>query len=131
MDFDDFTGQVQHRARLSDTAQALQATRSTLSTLAERLDEGAATNVAGQLPREVKDYLTGHGAAQQFGLDEFYERVAQKEGVERPEAVHHARAVLSVVDEAAPGVLAKERQQLTGDFDRLFDDIAEFRATYS
>ena len=41
MDLDEFLGHVQHRAQLASTGQALNATRSTLQVLGQRLAGGA------------------------------------------------------------------------------------------
>lgn len=131
MTFDEFTGQVQHRARLSNTEDVLRATRATLTVLRERLAGGAPENLGGQLPKEIREYLSGPGGGEPFDLDEFYRRVTEVEGVDAPDAVHHARAVLSVVDEATSGMLGKEKDQLGDDFNRLLSDVEDFRRTYS
>ncbi len=51
MEHDEFIGQAQHRARLASRGEAERATRATLETLAERISDGAAQNLAAQLPR--------------------------------------------------------------------------------
>ena len=53
MKYDEFIGQVRHRARLSSHAEAERATRATLETLAERLAGGEAHDLAAQLPPEL------------------------------------------------------------------------------
>lgn len=50
MDHDRFIGQMEDRARLDSRRSAERATRATLETLGERLDAGAAGNLAAQLP---------------------------------------------------------------------------------
>ena len=50
MDHDSFIGEVQNRAELASRGEALSATRATLETLGERIEEGQATNLAAQLP---------------------------------------------------------------------------------
>ena len=57
MEHDEFIGQVQARARLDSRGAAEQATRATLETLGERLSEGAAENLAAQLPHEIGEHL--------------------------------------------------------------------------
>ena len=56
MEHDEFIGQVQHRARLGSRGDAERATRATLETLAERIADGAANNLAAQLPNEIGEH---------------------------------------------------------------------------
>jgi uncharacterized protein (DUF2267 family) len=124
MKHDEFIGQVQHRARLSSRGEAERATRVTLETLAERLAGGEAKDLAAQLPRELGEHLRGgwSGIGERFSLDEFFRRVSVREGVELPEAVFHARAVLAVLSEAvSQGEMNDVRAQLPAEFDQLFE----------
>ncbi len=127
MQFDQFIGQVQHRARLAATDEAIRATRTTLQTLAERLTEGEADDLAAQLPQEIGRYLQEvENHAERFSLDDFFRRVSEREGVELPDAVHHARAVISVLNEAVTqGELRDVRAQLPDEFDPLFEAGSE------
>lgn len=127
MEHDEFIGQVQHRARLASRGEAERATRATLETLAERITDGAAQNLAAQLPREIGEHLRRKapaqaGSGEQFSSGDFIERVTDREGVDEPDAAFHARVVLEVLDEATTGgLMAKVREQLPGEFDRLFE----------
>ena len=51
MQYDQFIGEVQNRARLPSEGEAIAAVRATLQTLAERLAGGATDNLAAQLPK--------------------------------------------------------------------------------
>ena len=54
-------------------------------------------------------------------MEEFYRRVAQKEGVSNDEAVRHARAVATVVHTAVTeGELDDIRSQLSDGYKELF-----------
>ena len=54
-------------------------------------------------------------------MEEFYERVAQREGVGKDEAVRHARAVATVVQTAVSGgELDDVRSQLGDGYKELF-----------
>lgn len=127
MKHDEFIGQVQHRARLGSRGEAERATRATLETLAERIADGAARNLAGQLPSEIGEHLRRHapeeaGTGEQFALDDFLERVTEREGFDKPAAAFHARVVLEVADEATTGsLMTKVREQFPAEFDRLFE----------
>jgi uncharacterized protein (DUF2267 family) len=124
MDYHEFIGQVQHRAQLPTFEDAVKATRVTLETLAERLSGGAPSNLAAQLPQEIGLYLlgTGSGSGHRMSLGEFDELIAVREGEDLPKASFHARAVMSVVQDAvSPGEFVKVRAQLPVDYAPLFN----------
>lgn len=121
MRYDEFVGQVQHRARLGTEGEAVRAIHATLETLGERLYGGEAHNLAAQLPQEIGAYLEQPTINESFDLDEFFNRVSMREGVDLPVAVYHARVVMEVLGEAvSPGILDKVRDQLPGEYDKLF-----------
>ena len=79
------------------------------------------SNLAAQLPPEVAPYVEGEGGREAFSVEEFYERVAHKEGVGQDEAVRHARAVATVVQTAVTGgELEDVHSQLGGEYEKLF-----------
>lgn len=121
MRFEQFVGQVQHRARLGTEGEAVRAVRATLETLGERLFGGEADNLAAQLPQEVGHYLREPAASESFDLDEFFRRVSEREGEDLPEAAYHARVVIEVLREAvSPGLIDKVLDQLPEEYDKLF-----------
>lgn len=128
MQHDEFIGQVQSRARLASRGEAEAATRATLETLGERVPETVASKLASQLPQELGGHLQrtitlgGAGTGERFGLEEFTDRVAQREIAERPDAVFHSRVVLEVLDEATQGTIRdKVRDMLPEEFHPLLD----------
>lgn len=100
MKFDEFTGTVQNRLELPGNAETLRAVRATLYTLGERLPEGNANDLAASLPMEIKWYMTGavceHG--QRFDWQEYLTRVSEITGADRPDAAHHARVIIDLVE---------------------------------
>ena len=123
MKYDEFIGQVEHRARLSSRAEAERATRATLETLAERLAGGEAHDLASQLPRELAQalQLPDAGIGAKLTLDEFFELVSAREGVDLPDAAFHARVVIGVLTEAvSQGEIKDVRVQLPASFAQLF-----------
>jgi len=55
-------------------------------------------------------------------LNELFDRVTDRDGVDRPDAAYRSRVVLEVVDEATSGtVLPRVRAQLSAGHDPLFD----------
>lgn len=104
MNFDEFTGQVQHRLELPGTGEAVRATRATLMTLGQRLPEGNAEDLAASLPIEIKWYMTGavqeHG--QRFDWQEFVNRVSEIEGADPADAAYHGRVIVDLVHSTVP-----------------------------
>jgi uncharacterized protein (DUF2267 family) len=117
MNFDEFTGEVQHRLELPGTGETVRAIRATLSTLGSRIPEGAAEDLAASLPMEIKWYMTGavHEHGQHFDWSEFVERVSDIETVDPPEAAYHARVIVDLVHTLVPG----------SDFQQLRDQLPE------
>ncbi len=126
MRYDEFIEQVQTRGYMEDRYEAQRATRATLRTLAERLDERGAHDLAEQLPSELAEYLehVQAGAGEPFSLDEFFERVNERDGsVDLPKAVYHARVVMEVLQFAVGQDEVDDivRSQLPTEFDPLFE----------
>ena len=122
MNYDEFVGQVQHRAHLADGGQAMRAIHATLETLNERLVGGEADDLAAQLPTEIGSYLREPVLQEKFGFHEFFERVAVREEVPISDAAFHASAVVSVLCNAVSrGEMEDVRSQLPKEYDRLFE----------
>ena len=121
MNFDEFTGEIQHRLELPDTGRTVRAIRATLMTLGQRIPEGNAEDFAANLPLEIKWYMTGavHEHGQRFDWQEFVGRVSEieGEGVDVPEAAYHARVIVDLVETQVP----------PSDFRQLRDQLPESR----
>ena len=116
-----FIAEVKNLAELDTNEDAQKATRATLETLKERLAGNEPSNLAAQLPPEIAPYVEGDGGREAFSLEEFYDRVAQKQGVDHDEAVRHARPVATVVQTSVTGgELDDVRSQLGDDYEELF-----------
>lgn len=104
MNFDEFTGQVQHRLELPGTGETVRAIRATLMTLGRRIPEGQAEDLAGSLPMEIRWYVTGapeeHG--ERFDWREFVQRVSEITGEEPPDAAYQAQVVVDLVASQVP-----------------------------
>ena len=124
MRYDEFIGQVQHRAGLGSHAEAERATRATLETLAERLAGGEAHDLAAQLSPELARSLEAPdaGIGAKLTLDEFFELVSEREGVDLEDSTLHARVVIGVLTEAVSlGEIQDVRVQLPAAFAQLFN----------
>jgi len=128
MNFDEFTGELQHRLEFSDIGETVRAIRATLSTLGQRIPEGNAADLAASLPMEIKWYLTGpvdeHG--QRFDWREFVARVSEIEGTDRSDAAYHAQVVVDFVETQVPASDFRQlRDQLPADenWGKLFEVV--------
>jgi uncharacterized protein (DUF2267 family) len=121
MNFDEFTGQIQHRLELPGTGETVRAIRATLMTLGQRIPAGAAEDLAASLPMEIRWYMTGavHEHGQRFDWKEFVSRVSdiEGEGVDPSEATYHARVIIDLVRTQVP----------PSDFQQLRDQLPESR----
>jgi uncharacterized protein (DUF2267 family) len=118
---DQFIAEVRNLAELANNEEAEKAISATLETLRERLAGNEPSDLAAQLPPEVGSYVEGSGSGESFSVEEFYDRVGQREGVGRDEAVRHARAVATVVQTAVTGGEVDDlRSQLGDEYEELF-----------
>ena len=118
---DEFIAEVRNLAELGNNEEAERAIRATLEMLKERLAGNEPSNLAAQLPPEIARCVDGDGGGESFSVDEFYDRVAQKEGVDHDEGVKHARAVATVVQTAVTGGEVDDvRSQLGNEYEELF-----------
>jgi uncharacterized protein (DUF2267 family) len=78
------------RVRREDAERAI---RTTLRTLAERIDPGEARDLAEELPQELAPWVATAGPAERFDVDEFVRRIAERDGVDQPTAERRAEAV--------------------------------------
>lgn len=121
MDFDEFTGETQHRLELAGTGEAVRAIRATLMTLGQRIPEGNSEDLAASLPMEIGWYLTGavddHG--RRFDWQEFVSRVSDIENTDPADAAYHARVIVDLVRSQVP----------QSDFQQLRDQLPESEDT--
>lgn len=123
MKYDEFIKHVQTIAQLDSRQAAEQATRATLETVAERIVGNEASQLAAQLPQELGQCLRGHEGenGHPFSLQEFYQRVCQKAGLEPVAAAVQARAVFTVLNQAVtPGEFADVKANFSDDYSELF-----------
>lgn len=131
MTYDQFLGQVQHRARLASRGEAERVSQAVLETLGARLAGGEPKDLASQLPPELGRYLLGPtaGMAARLQTGDIYALVSDLEGVDIPTAAHHVRAVASVLREAvSPGEWRDVLAQLPPELDRLLDSGSDGEA---
>lgn len=113
--------------RIGGAAEAENATRAVLQTLADHLAGNAPAKLAAQLPEEIGAFITEHKSdpsadGEGFGVDEFVKRTATRGGAKDSEtAKSHAVAVLAVMRQAiSGGEYDKMRGTLPAEYDALF-----------
>jgi uncharacterized protein (DUF2267 family) len=126
MPVEPFIARVADRAGIDEGAAA-KAAAAVLETLAERISGGEVEDLLQHLPPELHEPLRrgdalSDGAARRMSLDQFVERIAEREGVSLVVAHEHARAVFATLREALPD---KEWRDVLA---QLPDDYAALRA---
>jgi uncharacterized protein (DUF2267 family) len=122
MTYEEFRATVADRAGLPED-QVEPLIRATLSTLADRVSSGEADDVASQLPRQLKEWMTpGTPWAEPLDLETFLRQVARRAGISEEEARKGARAVLTTVRQAiSEGEFRDLMSQLPREFEELVD----------
>lgn len=121
MKYDEIINHIRQRAGLDDRDEATRAATATLEVLGQRLAGKEPSNLAAQLPAELKEPLTRQeGTAEDFNTDEFIRRVAQHGGGVTPEqTIHNVRAVFATLTEfVSTGELDDLRSQLPPDYQK-------------
>ena len=123
MQYQEFLNKVQDRIGPAQPEEARRAITATLSTLSERISGGEASDLAAQLPEELKEPAQRSGEeAERFSYEEFLRRVGEREGTNTDTARDHASAVLTVLKEAVTGgQLDDIAAQLPQEFAPLFE----------
>ena len=122
MTFDKIVGEVQHRANLGSKGDAVWAIQCTLQALGQRLTAEEAKDLGAQLPREIAFYLQTPQHGERLSLDDFFQKVSEREKMDLPEAIYHARVVIEVLTEAvSAGEMQDVRAQLPAEWQPLFE----------
>lgn len=123
MKYDEFVKHVQAVAQTNSLDDAERAIQATLETLAQRIHSDEAHHLAAQLPEEMSPYLRNRQgeSGESFSLKEFYQRVADQEGIDGPTAATHVNAIFTVLVQAVTaGEFAGIRAKLSNDYEELF-----------
>ncbi|MDP8951132.1 MAG: DUF2267 domain-containing protein [Actinomycetota bacterium] len=123
MQYQEFVDQVRQRGGLDSFERAEAATQATLTTLGEYLSGGEGLNLASQLPQGIAEILHQQppDRSKIFSLNDFLQMIGEQEGVGIEEAEAHARAVVSVLEEAVTeGEMQDVRRQFPSELDGLF-----------
>jgi len=120
---DVFVERVARPAALGPT-EARRASEAVMETLAERIAGGEVDDLAEQLPEDLHPALergkasTG-GKAQEMSLDEFIERIADREGISYEQALERARAVFAALRDT---ITDKELSDILSELPRGYEE---------
>lgn len=125
MQYDQFLKRLGQVGGPTSREQADSVAKVVLATLGQRLVGNEPTDLASQLPPELKGPLQEHqGQSEQIGdVNDFLRRVADREGPSAsPDVARaHTRAVLSTLSEfVSPGEIKDLRSQLPAGYAPLF-----------
>ncbi|MEU0114646.1 DUF2267 domain-containing protein [Streptomyces bobili] len=127
---DEFLARVRERGEYNSQDEAQQITEQVLDVLSERISPGEVKDLASQLPGPFGQKLTAveREQAENFGIEEFYRRVAERTGARPRTAQWDASSVLSTVaDAVSGGELNQVISQLPSSYAVLFGraDLAD------
>ncbi len=118
---DELLSAVAERAGLPGLEEAERTVRVVLGVIGERLSWPALQALAEDLPASLSALLPGVASHEEFGLAEFYSRVARREDVQLGFAVEHASVVCQAVAETlSPAALYRLREALPDAISALF-----------
>jgi uncharacterized protein (DUF2267 family) len=122
MTHEEFLAMVRERGQYQDLAEAERVSRAVLGLLGARLTAGEVSDLASQLPAQLKDALVqAPQQAQAFGVEEFVQRLAQAVGTTPQTARWDASAVLTTLAESiSGGQLNQVLSQLQSGYAELF-----------
>ncbi|MEU9667313.1 DUF2267 domain-containing protein [Streptomyces bobili] len=127
---DEFLARVRERGEYTGQDEAQHITEQVLDVLSERISPGEVKDLASQLPAPLGQKLTAveREQAENFGIEEFYRRVAERTGARPRTAQWDASAVLcTVADAVSGGELNQVISQLPSSYAVLFGkaDLAD------
>ena len=121
MDYGEVIGIIQQAAGGVSREAAERAAQATLQTLADRLSrDEVRQHLVRELPDEMMPWVFTDTQADRFGIDEFLDRAAKREGTDIETALQHARAVFFALGSAlSPEAVAHMASILSREYDPL------------
>ncbi|HUB39816.1 MAG TPA: DUF2267 domain-containing protein [Streptosporangiaceae bacterium] len=128
MDYEQIIAVIRRAAGGLSSEEAELAVHATLQTLAERLPRGESLHILRELPVQLKPWIYTVTDATPFDIDEFLNKVADREDTDVETALRHARAVFFALGDAlSPAEVAHLAHGLGQGFDPL---VAEAQRRY-
>lgn len=129
MQYPEFIHKVKEQLGVQTEEEVLDITRAFLHTLTEHLAGNAADNLGAQLPAQLLDIIRElspeqRDQGQRFKLTEFYQRVADKAGVDEETGQRYTQQFMQVFGRMiTEGELYKLRITLSEDYAPLFEGV--------
>ncbi|WP_420148958.1 DUF2267 domain-containing protein [Spirosoma sp.] len=129
MQYPEFIHEVKQQLGVQTQEDVLDITRAFLHTLTEHLAGNAADNLGAQLPAPLLDIIREidpeqRDQGERFKLKEFYERVADKLGVDEETGQRYTQQFMKVFGRmVTEGELHKLKVSLSDDYAPLFEGL--------
>lgn len=129
MQYPEFVHEAKAKLGVETEQEVLDVTRAFLHTLAQHMAGNAADNLGAQLPGPLLDIIRElspeeRDRGQRFKLTEFYQRVADKLGVDAETGKRHTHQFMQVFGPmVTKGELHKIKITLSDDYAPLFDGV--------
>jgi uncharacterized protein (DUF2267 family) len=129
MQYPEFVHEAKQKLGVDTEQEVLDITRAFLHTLTEHLAGNAADNLGAQLPAQLLDIIREinpeeRDQGQRFKLTEFYQRVADKLGVDEEAGQRLTQQFMQLFGSMiTEGELHKLRVTLSEDYAPLFDSV--------
>jgi uncharacterized protein (DUF2267 family) len=123
MEYSEFITHVQSLAQSESREEAEVATRSTLEIIKQIVPSNEREELAAQIPQELWEYIRGGETEpiQSFHLQEFIERISQRENLSPTITIIHVRAVFAVLQNAVSSEkFRKFYDYFSHDYEELF-----------
>ncbi|MEF8871415.1 MAG: DUF2267 domain-containing protein [Haloarculaceae archaeon] len=124
MDPTEFADTVQDEGDFESQSDAREATEAVFRTFGERIAKGEAEDIAAFVPQEFRGWLLAgeSESAAEFGLDEFFDRVAERGDISKERAREWSEAVFDALAEQAPArELARVGVQLPPEYKTIMN----------
>ncbi|RJP80558.1 MAG: DUF2267 domain-containing protein [Candidatus Zixiibacteriota bacterium] len=120
MQYDEIIQTVQDACEL-ESSETSRAVETFFETIGERLNDSERNRLADQLPGELKECLYRRPHTVPFGLEEFYNRIAARQGLRYAAAVERIRCVAGRLQHTiSEGDMERLRGCLQDDYAELF-----------
>lgn len=129
MQYNDFIHEAKAKLNLNTADEVLNVARAFLHTLTEHMAGNAADNLAAQLPAPLADIIheispDQRDQGQRFKLVEFYERVADKAGIDAETGKRYTHDFMTIFGKMITrGEFDKIEKTLSDDYAPLFANI--------
>ena len=122
MNYAEFIELIKRRGRITNGDEVSRTVQATLETLSECLPGRQVALLAERLPKEAAMCMRKQTKPEEYSVHEFFERISERSGLDKPVATQRAWAVLSVVEQQLSlKEFSELRESLPKQYERLFE----------